>query len=95
MNKTISDKLRDVARWIEEGRVVQQRDPNFKGEWKDEWNCPDNSGNVRVSANLEYRAKPIKPRVVSLVGEDHKCFDSIEITKEVREALKQAGIDYE
>jgi len=95
--KKISDKLREIAGWIDEGRVIQFTDPNFKGEWsawKDSINCPYDDGIFRVNPKLEYRAKPIKP-AVRIWEADGLCRKFVQLTEEVREALKQAGIDYD
>ena len=84
--KTISDKLRDIARWLDEGREIEQS--SLPGLWV-EWTVKQ-----FLDTDDEYRAKPVKPDRL-WTGLVHRVItdDFIQLTSEVREALKQGGIE--
>jgi hypothetical protein len=92
--KTTPEALRMIAGWIEEGREIQCRlhDSNV-------WEKPKlvRDDDVRVLSAVEYRAKPRKP-LIGILECDSPPFPNIpciELTSEVIEACKAAGIEYE
>ena len=86
---TISDKLRLIAKAIEDGREIQVK---FAGGG---WITPGwifETERVWIYEDGEYRAKPVKPRTMAL-GARREEF--IQLTPEVIAALKDAGVDYD
>jgi len=90
--KTVAEKLREIAGWIEAGREIE-----FKSKFAPfGWLPVVDVETIDWRGNYEYRIKPDKPHTT------HITFDSvtksgcyIQMTLEVIEALKAAGIDYD
>ena len=95
MSKTIPEKLRSIATWIEEGIDIEEKSPRANN-WKsaNKGGLTPRKGYVNF-VDYEYRAKPLNPRIGHITYHDGEPVDfrAVEITPEVREALKQARIE--
>jgi hypothetical protein len=101
--QTMIEKLELIAQCLRDSRVIEFHGAD--GIWKKSDYLPDQSGNVSVTKGLTYRAKPVKPRVSSVLPEhlgatvtrppSKSYYMAVELTPEVRAALDAAGVDYE
>jgi len=96
----VPDALELIAKWLREGREVEElRVHTPEKGWSTPTTHSAASGTLNVRGYI-YRAAPRKPRV-GVVEPDsppfpEKCFfKAIELTTEVRAALKAAGIEWE
>ena len=82
--KTLPERLREFAQWIEDGREIQLLDPVYGWVKKPKFDFyPDNV----------YRAKPEKPQVIhSPSWYSIPDCDYVQITPEVREVLEKEGL---
>ena len=95
MKQKMEDKLRLIADCIEQGIDVQVEGTSC------EWEVSQLAGGyrdvVQIYSKLNYRAKPDKPRTGIVQWADNKCreyaYESVELTPEVIQALKDAGIE--
>jgi hypothetical protein len=93
MSQTMQKKLELIARCLRDG-VEVQRYAEFA--WESSISTDDH--NIHVYGSFEYRAKPVKPRVLLTTtpyGSILMPFDAVELTPAVQQALDAAGVDYD
>ena len=88
--KTLPERLREFAQWIEDGREIQW--------WSDAAKRWEEKTNGTFNENVPYRAKPVKPHVLNpkVISTYSSVFESgslyVQITSEVREVLEKEGL---
>lgn len=94
--QTMIEKLRLIADAIEHGKDVEYKEP---GETL--WSKENIPGAFGFTEQFDYRIKPATPRTARAAfytrhedgsAKDYSPFDAVELTPEVKQALKDAGV---
>jgi hypothetical protein len=90
MTQTMSDKLELIARCLRDGVEVEHQTGLGC-----HWILKNFAHSVHVYYSSKYRAKPVKPRLIEQWQYESILipFDAVELTPEVRQALKDAEVE--